>query len=76
VSIAGSAVAEVAFIELHGPDRQLIYVNPAEVVSIREPRSVRYFVPGTRCVLVMSNNNLTGVADACIDVRRVLEAGR
>jgi uncharacterized protein YlzI (FlbEa/FlbD family) len=65
----------VALVELHGPHGQTIYVNPAEITSIREPRSVhlRHFVPGTQCVITVSNGSLIAVNDPCAEVRNRVE---
>lgn len=69
--------AEVALIELHGPQGQIIYVNPHEVTSIREPRDViqrqGHFAPGTHCILVMTHGSFIAVTDPCAEVRRLME---
>jgi hypothetical protein len=65
----------VALVELHGPHGQIIYVNPTEITSIREPRSMHlhHFVPGTQCVVVVTNGSLIAVNDSCAEVRNRVE---
>lgn len=66
--------AQLSFVELHGPDRQIIFVNPQEVTSIREPRNYPgHFAKGTRCLLFVSNGNFIAVTDPCDFVRTRLE---
>jgi hypothetical protein len=74
--ISALLLAEVTLVELHGPANQIIYVNPHEVASIREPRNdkVHYFAPGIRCVVMMSNGGFIAVHDPCPEVRKILEA--
>jgi len=65
----------VSLIELHGPTNQIIYVNPHEIASVREPLSVnqRHFAAGTRCIVVMANGNFIAVSNTCSDVRKLVE---
>jgi hypothetical protein len=68
------------FAALTGPSGQVIYVNPATVTSIREPRTVYrgHFVAGTQCILVMVNSNFIAVPETCDEVYRklMIAAGR
>src|SRR5215472_4443469 len=63
----------VELIELHGPQGQRLYVNPAEVTSVREPAPAnvdrRPFAPGTKCIVFLADGSFLGVRDACDEVR-------
>jgi hypothetical protein len=69
-------LANIAFVELHGPDAmQHIYINPNEITSLREPLSVHIerWAKGTHCVLVMTNKNFIAVSETCDEVRQKLQ---
>ena len=77
--VAGAAIifASITLVELHGPNgQQIIYVNPAEVSSVREPQDVtgRHFAPGTRCLLFVSSGNFISVHEDCIAVKKKMLA--
>ena len=67
----GPALFAIVLVALSGPDGQVIFVNPAEVVSIRSPRALHseHFAPGIRCVLQTVDGKAIGVADDCDVVR-------
>ena len=64
--------AAVLLVTLHapGPGSQPVYVNPENVSSVREPRTINraHFAPGTRCVLVMTNGLMVSVVEDCDEV--------
>ena len=64
------------FVLLHGPDRQVIYLNTHEITTIREPTAAnrRHFVAGTRCVVVLTNGNFVAVQEGCEVVHARVEA--
>ena len=65
----------IALVELHSPDgRQVIYVNPEEVSSIREPQVRSHLAPGARCILFVTNGNFIAVHEDCVAVRKKLIA--
>jgi hypothetical protein len=68
--------AGLVLVELHGPQNQLILVNPSGVTAIREPRvgSQGHFAVGTHCLLVMANGDLISTREHCDEVRTKLEA--
>jgi hypothetical protein len=68
-------LAAEAFVDLHGPAGQHIYVNPGNITSIREPTFVNrhYVAKGTRCVLFMVNGNFIATTETCNEVRAILE---
>jgi hypothetical protein len=67
----------VLLIALNGPSHQVIWVNPAEVVSVRAPRDATdgHFGPETECILQTADGKLIAVADACDIVRKQLGTG-
>jgi hypothetical protein len=65
----------VLLVRLIGPQGGEIYVNPAEVSSLREPGEISgHWTAGTHCILVMTNGKFNGVGEECDVVRRVLGA--
>jgi hypothetical protein len=70
-----AAVLALTLVELHSPLGGHVFVNPAEVVTVREPRagSEGHFARGTHCLLIMANGNLFGVTERCDEVRQKLQ---
>jgi hypothetical protein len=71
-----SLAATAAFIQLMGPDGQVIIVNPDQVVTVREPRHGvdGHFHKDVRCLLHMTDGHFVAVVDPCAVVRDLLEA--
>ena len=69
-------IGGIALIELHGPANQVIFVNPAEITSIREPTVADHFARGTKCLVYFSNRNFITVTENCITVRKKLIAAQ
>jgi len=62
-------------VELYGPpppNGQGIWVNPAEVVTVREPLRKDGFADGTRCVVTLANGNLVASIEPCDTVLKRL----
>ena len=76
--IVALLVATLGTVELTGPDGQLIYVNPEQVVSIREPRDPerRHFAKDVHCLLNMTDGKFITVTEECVFVQKLLEQGR
>jgi hypothetical protein len=64
----GLALVELTLVELTGPDSQRIFVNPAEVTAVKEPRGG----DTGHCLLLMADGRLTTVAEACDEVRHAM----
>jgi hypothetical protein len=67
------SVAEL--IALIGPGGQAIYVNPAAIISLREPYMIAgesHVVKGTKCVVTMENGTLVASTEPCEVVLRRL----
>jgi len=67
--------AALDLIELHGPDgRQIIYVNPQQVTSVRQPKGVDtgHFAPGVHCLIYTTSGKFITVAESCEVVRSML----
>lgn len=62
------------FVQLTGPDNQTIWVNPKQIISIREPRSNMHFAPGTKCLLLTVDGKLITVQEPCTQVRLKLSS--
>lgn len=50
---------------LTGPENQQIFVNPAEVVTIRRPRGPDHFDPSVKCLLHMADGKFVAVIETC-----------
>lgn len=66
-------VVAVLLVTLHGPDKQAIWINPSEVVSIRKPRD-EHFDPDVQCVLQTADGKLIAVEDDCEVARKLVGA--
>ena len=67
-------IANIEFVELHRPGGQAIYINPAEVTSIRQPTVPGHFSNGTNCLIYLTNRNFITVTETCSDViKRVFD---
>jgi hypothetical protein len=67
------ALLVIALVRFIAPDGQRIDINPAEVTSVREPHGGQgHFVPGTNCIIVMSNGKFISVREECEETRRLL----
>jgi hypothetical protein len=64
-----------SLVELHGPDGQVIWVNPDQVINIREPRGIPqgHWAVGTRCLVLTSDGKFFTTAEPCQEIRRKLE---
>jgi len=60
---------------LHGPDGQIIAVNPMEIITVREPRSefAAHFPKGTNCICHTADGKFIAVAEECATVRDLIE---
>lgn len=65
----------IELVELHAAHGARMFVNPSQIVSIREPAEMvrRQFAPGTKCVVVMSNAQFYAVSEPCDVVTRLVE---
>ena len=68
----------VVFLELHGPNGQVIDVNPNEVSSLRVPQagSSEHFAKGVQCIIKMTNSNINAVVETCQAVLQMIEENR
>lgn len=62
----------LVLIALHGLDGQLIWVNPAEIVSVRAP-ATNLLHHDIKCTLQTADGKLINVTDSCDEVRREIE---
>jgi|SRR5215467_4649121 len=55
----------LSLVELYGPADQHVWVNPNEVVTVREPLRRDGFAAGARCVVTLTNGNLISTVESC-----------
>jgi hypothetical protein len=61
-------------LRLTGPDHQIVDINPAEIVSIRQPRgSDTHFHKDVRCLIHTADGKFIAVVEDCDSVRDQLE---
>ena len=62
-------------LQLHGPNGQIIDINPHEVSSLREPQrgADDHFAKGVRCLIKMSNGAVNAVIEDCNTIRIMIE---
>lgn len=59
----------VELLQFTGPDNQRIDINPAMIISVRNPRSTDHFAPGTRCLLFTTDGKNIPVQEDCAYAR-------
>lgn len=62
----------IDFLEVHGPDGQVAWVNVAEISTLRAPTANdlhRYFPPGTHCVISTTNAKFVAAVEPCSVIR-------
>ena len=64
----------LTLIVLTGPDGQRIYVNPAEVVSVRGPRGEGHFASDIHCLVGTVDGKFIAVVESCDIVKSKLKA--
>jgi len=57
----------LTLVALNGPDGQVIYVNPAQILSVRAPRDYadNTVNPVIACAIEMSDGKFVNVIDNC-----------
>jgi hypothetical protein len=69
-----AAALALDLVPLTGLDHEAFYVNPSEVVMIREPRTHNRALPPTaRCAIVTADGKFISVLEPCSQVRKLLE---
>jgi hypothetical protein len=63
----------VHLIQLTGPEHQVIELNPRSIVSLRHPRVIEHFAPGTHCLINTTDGKIVVVQEACDTVRHMIE---
>jgi hypothetical protein len=67
-------VLTLTLIALTGPDGQTVWINPADVVSVREPRGEGHFDADVHCLLYTADSKFIAVTETCDQVRIRLKA--
>lgn len=68
-------LATIELVALHGADGQSVWVNVAEITSIRSPLSSdldQHFARGVHCVVVTSNGKFVATRESCDEVRGLI----
>jgi hypothetical protein len=62
-------------IELHSPDGQVVFLNPDQVVNIREPRGIDkgHWGAGTRCLVLTTDGKFFTTSENCTQIREKLK---
>jgi len=66
------ALVGATLVELYAPGNTPVWVNPAEVVTVREPQQRGGFVGGVMCVITLANGNIVSSTENCETVIRRL----
>jgi len=66
-------LAATAFIQLTGPDNQVIQLNPKSIIDFRTPRGTDHFAPGTRCLIHTTDGRFISVVETCDEIHHILE---
>ena len=68
------ALGTLILIKLDAPDRQTIYINPQQIVSVRAPRShIDAFGPNVHCLIHTADGKYIAVIQPCDKFVTVVE---
>jgi hypothetical protein len=65
----------IHFIDVHGPDNQLVKLNAQEISSVREVRDTEadHFGKDVECIVFMNNGKFIGTRESCPQVLDLIE---
>jgi ketosteroid isomerase-like protein len=63
----------IHLIHLTGPEKQVIELNPKQIVSMRTPRAAEHFAPGMHCLIHTADNRIVLVQETCDTVYKLIE---
>jgi hypothetical protein len=68
-------IVALALIIVTGPGGQVISVNPAEIISLKEPQRTGYhhFEPDVHCVINTVDGKFIAVTETCDVVRKEID---
>ena len=68
------AILVSSFIAITGTDNQIVWVNPSQVVSIREPRGISggHWPAGTKCLVLTADQKYFTSTEPCPQLERKL----
>jgi hypothetical protein len=75
LALATILLATIELVALHGPDGQSVWVNVAQITSIRSPLAAdqdQHFAKGTRCIVVMVSGKFVATREDCSEVRALI----
>ena len=62
-----------ALIALHRADGGQVFINPAQITSLRIVEGARSAYINGRCVVGLTDRKFVAVVESCVEVRRLLE---
>lgn len=68
-------VTALQLVPLHQVDGRVIYINPADIITIAVPRQGdrKTAAPGTACVVFMTDNRHWQVLETCSAIKQMIE---
>jgi hypothetical protein len=70
--MSAAVIMALHLVVLHGPDGQLIEINPEEVISLRSPHIEGHVHHAINCLIYTSDGKYLGVVEECADVQTKL----
>jgi hypothetical protein len=64
-----------SLIALHGPEGQLIYLNPEQIVSVRQPRGLNtgHWPAGVKCLVTTVDGKYITTLETCPQIKELLK---
>jgi hypothetical protein len=60
---------------LHGPNGQALFINPAQIVSVRQPRGLNtgHWPHGTNCLVTTVDGKYVTTLETCPQIKELLK---
>lgn len=58
---------------MHGPDNQIIYLNPDMVTNYRRPRGEGHFAQSTNCLVFLADGKYVGTVETCEQIKKIIQ---
>ena len=65
-------------VAIMGTDNQVVWVNPQQVISIREPRGINqgHWAQGTKCLVLTVDGKFFTTVEPCEQIRKKLSTSQ
>lgn len=65
-------------VAIMGTDNQVVWVNPQQVISIREPRGINqgHWAQGTKCLVLTVDGKFFTTIEPCEQIRKKLSTSQ